>query len=116
MKSRCGQEPFHHVKACKECRRLYEAERRAKRHAEAQQRLLQQAPGPIQVCESCRMRYRIKPLEPQPYYNPWAISPRLFMWLENAARVFDQEAGEERFTASEFVSWCRPDVIRKEDR
>ena len=122
----CGSDKPHAIKSCKDCHRLHMRQIRDRQRTDEQRRQLEAQRKRAEQdeillakfskwCPSCQMRHRMKPLEPQPYYNPWAISPRLFMWIENAARVFDEEAGEEKFTAAEFVAWLRPDVIRKKD-
>ena len=62
-------------------------------------------------CESCRIRYNVPPLQPRDDYNPLPMDSRTFSWFENAAKCFDEEAGEDRFTAAEFVAWLRPDIV-----
>ena len=61
------------------------------------------------TCESCGIRYRVTPLALREYYNPLDLSIEEIRWLENAARIFDDES-PELFTAAQFVSWLRPDL------
>lgn len=116
----CGATPYHTVKACKECSRRYERARRDSKRSEAElERLRKQraeragvdpAPPERLTCPSCQVKFRVNPAPLRDHYNPWPIHPMLFMWIENAARVFDEES-EELFTAAEFVAWIRPDVV-----
>jgi hypothetical protein len=62
-------------------------------------------------CESCRIRYNVPPLAGRDSYNPLPLDSRTFSWFENAAKVFDEEGGAERFTAAEFIAWLRPDIV-----
>ena len=66
-------------------------------------------------CPSCRMRFRVNPIKAREFYNPMTMDATAFQWIENAARVFDDEAGE-RFTAAEFVAWLRPDLVQGRPR
>ena len=60
-------------------------------------------------CVSCRMRERVDPTAAREFYNPVHLAPSTLSWIENAARVFDEESGE-KFSAAEFVAWMRPDL------
>ena len=60
------------------------------------------------TCRSCKIRMRVEPIG-RDMYNPITLSSAHVRWLENAARVFDDEG--ELFTAAEFVAWLRPDLI-----
>ena len=72
----------------------------------------------VPTCPSCKIRYRIKPPEVRDWATPWQVSHRVYQWVENAARAFDEqaehEAPGERFTAAEFVAWIRPEVVGKD--
>ena len=65
------------------------------------------------TCRTCRMRYAVKPPETRDAYNPMLLTAKEVAWLENAARLFDQFAGDERFTAEEFMAWLKPDLNGK---
>ena len=67
-------------------------------------------------CESCRIRFQVPPVASKGMYNPLPLDSRTFCWFENAAKVFDEESGERRFTAAEFMAWVRPDVVRGKRR
>lgn len=96
----CGDDtPGHASRKCKECRRLVQANYRAKVKAG-------------DACPSCRIRMSV-PHPAQHFYNVIQLPYSAIEWLENAALVFDEEAGEQRFTAAEFIAWVRPDVVRK---
>ena len=117
----CGSsEPGHKAKGCGECRKVYMRDHRARARvvvleaqvAELQAQLAAAAPLERPICPSCKIRFRVNPelLPHRKGYNYWSINANAFKWLENAARFFDEEAGEQRFTAEEFVAWVRPDV------
>ena len=103
----CGNlSPKHAMRNCKECKRIYTALYRGKSLAEAQASPIAKEP----VCRSCRMRWTVNQPAVRDTYNPINFSAAQYRWLENAARVFDQEA-DEKWTAEEFVAWIKPDVI-----
>ena len=117
----CGStDPEHRGRDCRKCRVIYMRDLRARRRVgvlEAQVKDLQDqlaATVPLErpICPSCKVRFRVSPqlLAHREGYNNWTINANAFKWLENAARFFDSEAGERRFTAQEFVAWVRPDV------
>lgn len=63
------------------------------------------------VCRSCKIRMRVEPIG-RDMYNPITLSSAHVRWLENAARVFVEETAEgDHWTAQDFVSWVRPDLI-----
>jgi hypothetical protein len=64
-------------------------------------------------CPSCRMRYQLPPPAARDNYNPMLLLAKEVHWLENAARHFDEIAGEERFTAADFIDWLKPDLNGK---
>ena len=66
-----------------------------------------------QLCPSCRMRYAVTPPAARDSYNPMLMTAQEVQWLENAARLFDEIAEEDRYTAAEFVAWLRPDLNGK---
>ena len=117
----CGSEdPDHRGAKCRECRKVSMRDLRARKRVEVLEAQIQElqakldAAVPLErpICPSCRMRFRVSPevLAFREGYNNWTINANAFKWLENAARFFDSEAGERRFTAQEFVAWVRPDV------
>jgi hypothetical protein len=96
----CGDDtPGHASRRCKECRRIVQANYRATAKEGG-------------ACSSCHIRLAV-PHPPQHFYNVVQLPFSAVEWLENAALVFDEEAGEDRFTASEFIAWVRPDILRK---
>ena len=62
------------------------------------------------MCPSCRIRWQLRHAAPHEMYSPWRIDIKLFKWIENAARNFDAES-DEKFTATEFVAWIKPEVV-----
>lgn len=65
------------------------------------------------LCPSCRMRYAVTPPAARESYNPMLMTAKEVQWMENAARLFDAIAGEDRYTAAEFVAWLKPDLNGK---
>jgi hypothetical protein len=61
-------------------------------------------------CPTCRMRWRFPQAAVRALYGPLYIDRKAYHWLENAARVFDEQS-EELFTAAEFVAWVRADIF-----
>lgn len=61
------------------------------------------------MCPACRMRYKFPPPAGNDSFNPISLQAGQIRWLENAARVFDQES-DMLFTAAEFVAWMKPDL------
>ena len=117
----CGStDPEHRGRTCRDCRVIYMRDMRARKRVEVleaqitelQAKLAATVPLERPICPSCKMRFRVSPevLAFREGYNNWTINANAFKWLENAARFFDSEAGDRRFTAQEFVAWVRPDV------
>lgn len=103
----CGNlSPKHAARNCRECKRIRMAIYRGKTKQEA----LASDTAKQPVCRSCRMRWTVNPSAITHLYNPINLTPSQVQWLENAARVFDQEA-DEPWSAEEFVAWLKPDVI-----
>lgn len=103
----CGnRSPKHAARNCRECKRIRMAVYRGKSLEEARAGEFAKEP----VCRSCRMRWVVNPPTLKEFYNPVNLTPSQVKWLENAARVFDQES-DEKWTAEEFIAWLRPDVI-----
>lgn len=68
------------------------------------------------TCPSCEIRFRVEPPAIRDAYSPILLTAYEVMWLENAARFFDEVAGEDRFTAEQFVSWLKPDLSGRRHR
>lgn len=60
-------------------------------------------------CPSCRVRYKFPTPAPRDLYGPLQIDSAAYLWLVNAAKVWDAEA-TELYPASEFVAWLKADL------
>lgn len=93
----------HKTRACKACGRISKSMERGKTLEEAR------AQAVYPTCHSCKVRWAVNPAV-RDHYNPIDLKPSQVKWLENAARVFDQES-DEKWTAEDFIAWLKPDVI-----
>jgi hypothetical protein len=95
----------HRAGKCLACKRIWQ---RMQRGA-----TLQEAQGPLEpTCRSCRIRFRVPP-PAHDSYTPILLTAKEVHWLDNAARLFDHLAGDELFTAEEFLNWLKPDLNGK---
>jgi hypothetical protein len=102
--SHCGDtSPEHRASKCKDCRRVHQA---WFRHRQSNRDLPDRP-----ICRSCDMRFKVTPPATRPDFHTKDFDKGAVAWLENAARVFDEES-DELYTAEDFIAWLKPDMRR----